>query len=136
MTLGERIRKLRRGLDLTQQEFASRIGTTQNSVAGYETGHRNPSSSVINNICKTFSINETWLRTGAGEMFFEVSREDEISAFVEGVLTDESADFKRRFIFALSKLSPEGWDALEQFVDNISRQHSADAGADPDTTAE
>ena len=134
--MNTRIKKLRKSLDLTQADFAAKIGTTQNAMASYETGRRNPSSSVINNICKTFSVNETWLRTGAGEMFFEVSREDEISAFVEGVLTDESADFKRRFIFALSKLSPEGWDALEQLVDDISRQHSADAGADPDTTAE
>ena len=48
----ERIKKLRKALDLTQAEFASRIGTTQNSLAGYETGRRNPSSSVVNNICK------------------------------------------------------------------------------------
>lgn len=112
-------------MDLTQQEFASRIGTTQNSVANYEIGHRNPSKSVVNNICKEFRVNETWLRTGSGEMFLAVSREDEIAEFVERVLTDESADFKRRFIAALSKLSPEGWDALEQLVEDTARQHAA-----------
>ena len=116
---------MRKALDLTQQEFAARIGTTQNSLAGYETGRRNPSSSVVNNICKEFRVNETWLRTGSGEMFREVSREDEITEFVERVLADESADFKRRFIAALSKLSPEGWDALEELVENTARQHAA-----------
>ena len=65
----ERIKKLRKALDLTQAEFASRIGTTQNSLAGYETGRRNSSSSVVNNICKEFRVNETWLRTGEGDMF-------------------------------------------------------------------
>ncbi len=69
MTLGERIKKMRKDLDLTQQEFASRIGTTANVLTNYETGRRNPSSSVINNICKTFDVNEEWLRTGKGEMF-------------------------------------------------------------------
>ena len=64
-----RIRKLRRELDLTQSEFASRIGTTANVLTNYETGRRNPSSSVINNICKTFNVNESWLRTGDGDMF-------------------------------------------------------------------
>ena len=69
MSLGERIKKARKALDLTQQKFADQIGTTQNALTGYETGRRNPSSSVINNICKTFDVNEEWLRTGKGEMF-------------------------------------------------------------------
>ena len=64
-----RIKKLRKALDLTQQEFASKIGSTQNVLANYESGRRNPSSSVINNICKTFDVSEKWLRTGDGEMF-------------------------------------------------------------------
>lgn len=67
----DRIKKLRKALDLTQQEFASRIGTTANVLTNYETGRRNPSASVINNICKTFSVNEAWLRNGTGEMFAE-----------------------------------------------------------------
>lgn len=123
--MNTRIKKLRKALDLTQAEFAARIGTTQNTVANYEIGHRNPSKSVVNNICKEFHVNEEWLRTGSGEMFREVSRDEEIAAFVESVLVDESADFKRRFIAALSKLSPEGWDALEQLVEDIASRHAA-----------
>lgn len=124
-TTNTRIKKLRKALDLTQAEFASRIGTTQNSVANYETGHRNPSSSVINNICKEFHVSEKWLRTGEGEMLLELSREDEISAFINDVLRDESADFKRRLISALSRLGPEGWEALEQLVEDMARERSA-----------
>lgn len=68
-TLNERIKKLRKGLDLTQQEFADRLGTTRNNIAGYEVGRRSPSEAVISLICKTFNVSETWLRTGEGEMF-------------------------------------------------------------------
>lgn len=71
MTLGERIKKARRSLDLTQQKFADQIGTTQNNIASYEIGRREPSAAAINNICKTFNISEEWLRTGAGEMFVQ-----------------------------------------------------------------
>ena len=67
--MNERIKKLRKTLDLTQQEFSNCIGCSRNLVANYEIGNRNPSSSVINNICKTFHVSETWLRTGVGEMF-------------------------------------------------------------------
>lgn len=65
----ERIRKLRRALDLTQQEFASRIGIKRNTIANYETGRNDPIDSVVSLICREFSVNEEWLRTGQGEMF-------------------------------------------------------------------
>ena len=68
MTLGERIKKVRRSLDLTQQEFADRIGMKRNSIAQVETG-RNTSEQTIFSICREFSVNEEWLRTGKGEMF-------------------------------------------------------------------
>lgn len=67
--MDERIKKLRKALDLTQREFAERIGSSQNVLANYESGRRNPSNAVINNICKEFNINEEWLRYGTGEMF-------------------------------------------------------------------
>ena len=65
----DRIKKLRKMLDLTQSEFAARIGSTQNNIANYETGRRSPSAAALNNICKEFKVNEEWLRTGNGEMF-------------------------------------------------------------------
>lgn len=68
MNLGERIKKLRKALDLTQQEFADRIGMKRNSIAQVEIG-RNTSEQTIFSICREFSVNEDWLRTGTGEMF-------------------------------------------------------------------
>ena len=67
--MNERIKKLRKTLDLTQQEFADRIGSVQNTITGYETGRRTPSRQIITLICKAFNVNENWLRTGEGEMF-------------------------------------------------------------------
>lgn len=65
----ERIRKLRRMLDLTQQAFGERIGIKRNTVANYETGRNEPVDSVVALICREFNVNEEWLRTGEGEMF-------------------------------------------------------------------
>ncbi len=58
----DRIKKLRKELDLTQQEFADRLGTARNNIAGYETGKRSPSDAVISLICTKFNVNESWLR--------------------------------------------------------------------------
>lgn len=65
----ERIKKIRRELNLTQQEFAERIGVKRNTIANYETGRNDPVDSVISLICREFNVREEWLRTGEGEMF-------------------------------------------------------------------
>ena len=69
MTIGERIRHLRRALDLTQQKFGERLGIKGNTVAQYELGRNDPIDAVISLICREFNVNESWLRTGEGEMF-------------------------------------------------------------------
>lgn len=58
----DRIRKIRRDLDLTQQEFADRIGIKRNTIANYETGRNEPIDSVVSLICREFGVNEEWLR--------------------------------------------------------------------------
>ena len=68
MTIGDRIKKIRREFDLTQEAFASRIGSVQNTITGYESGRRNPSAPVISLICREFGVNEEWLRDGIGDM--------------------------------------------------------------------
>ena len=65
----DRIKKLRRMLDLTQQGFGDRIGIKRNTVANYETGRNEPVDSVVSLICREFKVNEEWLRNGTGEMF-------------------------------------------------------------------
>lgn len=67
----ERLKQLRKTLDLTQQEFANKLGSTRDNIGGYETGRRNPSAAVISLICTKFNVDETWLKTGEGNMFTE-----------------------------------------------------------------
>lgn len=69
MNVGDRIKKVRRELDLTQTEFAAQLGLTQNTITRYETGDRKPSAAVLSLIVKEFNVNENWLRTGEGEIF-------------------------------------------------------------------
>ena len=67
--MNERIKKLRRHLDLTQQEFADRIGVKRNTIANYEIGRNVPIDSVLALIVREFHVSEAWLRSGEGEMF-------------------------------------------------------------------
>ena len=109
-----RIKKLRQALDLTQQQFADRIGSVQNTITGYETGRRTPSNQVISLICREFNVSETWLRTGEGDMFIPMSRDSEIASFAGRILKDESDTFKKRFVRMLASLTEDEWELLER----------------------
>lgn len=65
----ERLKELRKSLNLTQQKFANKIGMKQNTIAQYEMGRTIPSNAIIFSICREFNVNETWLKTGEGNMF-------------------------------------------------------------------
>lgn len=114
-----RIKKLRKALNLTQTEFGARIGIKGNTVTGYETGIRSPSDAVVVSICREFNVNEDWLRTGDGEMFMAMSRDEEIADFMGDVLAGEEDNFRRRFISMLSKLDEDEWELLEKMIDKI-----------------
>lgn len=117
--ISERIKKLRKALDLTQQEFADQLNIKRNTVATYEVGKSNPSDAAVILICKTFNVSESWLRTGEGEMFVRRSESDEIAAAVERLLSGESDSLKHRMIIALSTLSDEHWSLLDQKLREI-----------------
>ena len=77
-----RIKKIRKALDLTQREFAKKLGMKQNTIATYEMGRCNPSEPAIVSICREFNVNEKWLRTGIGNMF-NAEHRDDISEIVD-----------------------------------------------------
>lgn len=117
--MNERIKELRKALNLTQQEFADKIGMKRNTIASYEINRNGPSNSVISLICKAFNVSEMWLRTGEGEMFVKRTEDDELAAAVERLITGESAEFKKRLVSALSTLKDEHWLLLEQKLKEI-----------------
>lgn len=116
LALKDRIRTIRTGLGLTQKEFAARIGTSQNVLANYETGRRNPSSSVINNICKTFCVSESWLRAGEGEMSAPTGAEQKILSWVKSIFAEKEMTFQKQFLNMLAELDGAKWELLEEMM--------------------
>lgn len=112
--MNERIRKIRKELGITQQEFADRLKISRNNIAGYEVGKSTPSESVISLICREFNVHEEWLRTGKGEMFFQLDKEDMLMQWAGAVLGSETNTFKKNFVKMLASLSEHEWELLER----------------------
>lgn len=119
MELNERISAVIEALGIKKTEFADRLNVSQAFVTQLTKGVSRPSERTISDICREFGVNETWLRTGEGEMFIEMSRDEEIAAFMGELLSEESDDFKHRLIGALSRLDENGWEVLEQFANDL-----------------
>lgn len=117
MNIGNRIKRIRKELDLTQTEFATRIGSVQNTIARYESNQRTPSSSVLALICKEFNVNEEWLRAGTGEMFKPTSSDVLDQLAREYNLSNASYIAIEKFV----NLKPEKRRELIEFFLEISK---------------
>lgn len=67
--MNTRIRLLRNSLNLTLNQFGSKIGLKGSSLCDIEKGNANITERTIISICSQFNVNEEWLRNGTGEMF-------------------------------------------------------------------
>ena len=84
--MNERIRALRKALGLTQEKFAEKLHIKRNTLANYEIGRNEPIDAVVTLICEKFNVNEDWLRSGNGEMFKKISKNNRLANWVANVL--------------------------------------------------
>lgn len=117
--MNKRIRKVRDFYKLTQEDFGKKIGSARNTIANYENGNRTPSNSVIISICREFNVNEEWLRTGEGEMFVKIDKENLLMEWAGSVLGSSDESFKKRFVKMLSELDESDWETLEKIATKL-----------------
>lgn len=112
--MNNRIKIVRKNAGLTLEKFGERLGITASSCSAIETGKNNPSEQTIRAICREFNVDESWLRTGEGEMFRTPSLAEEISDYAAKILGDKDADLQRRIIALMARIPPETWHVLAE----------------------
>ena len=116
--MNERIKKLRKELKLTQQEFSDKLHIKRNTLANYEIGRNEPIDAVVALICKTYNVNEEWLRSGEGDMFLELPEEDEEAAYVSELLEDSDNDLYKlikEIMQTYHDLTPKSKEVIRDF---------------------
>ena len=99
----DRIKLIRQNAGMTQQEFAKQIGVSRNTIATYETSVRIPIDAIVLSICREFNINETWLRTGEGNMYMEENPDFMLSKWFGEILREESSAELCRYLCCREK---------------------------------
>lgn len=118
--MNERLKAVREQLSLTLKEMGESISTSAGHLSDMEHGRKNISGRTIDLICMRFNVSKEWFVLGNGDMFLEVSREEEIAAFMGDMLSVEDMTFKKALITALSRLDEEQWALIEKFAIDLS----------------
>lgn len=120
--MNNRVREIRKTLDLTMDKFGERLGVTKVAISRIESGERNLTDQMIRSICREYNVNEDWLRTGEGEMFNPKDFESDLAKFTATLFTENSDSFKNRLISALTRLTEEQWEMLEKIAEEITKK--------------
>jgi transcriptional regulator with XRE-family HTH domain len=70
-TINQRVKRLRKKLKLTQSEFSAIITISSGQLACIETEKRSVNDRTIKLVCDSFKVNDEWMRTGKGLIFFD-----------------------------------------------------------------
>ena len=81
----DRIAQARIARGLTQVQLAEKIGLSRNYVWMMESGDRVPPYRTVADICRVLGVNETWLRTGDGEMFLDLGPDAQLEKIFDQI---------------------------------------------------
>lgn len=122
INLQNRIKALRKELNLTQEKFGERLGMKKNSISQIENGINALTEQLFVSICREFNVNEEWLRTGEGGMFVTLNRTQQIAQLTADLFKGEKDSFKERLLLALAKLNEDEWKVLEKIATDLTKE--------------
>lgn len=115
MTEGERIKALRAEMGIKQGDFAKKICITQGHLSDIENGRKSLTDRTIQLICTEFNASEDWIRFGTGDMFNELTADEEL-AIAMAELSNAHDEFVISFIKRYWKLDEHGKAAVRQML--------------------
>ncbi|MGL5434959.1 MAG: helix-turn-helix domain-containing protein [Lachnospiraceae bacterium] len=121
MMINSQIDLLIKHLDIKKVDFARRLKIDQSYVTRLIKGDNRPSDRLIDDICKEFSVNEEWLRTGNGEMLKELGT-DEIATLVYPLLVGSDAAVHKMILSILriyAELDPQSQKIMDKVITDL-----------------
>ena len=114
MTENERVKEVRKTLNLTLEKFGERIGVTRGSMSNIENGNRSLTEQMTKSICREFGVDYMWLTTGEGEMFVET--DDDFFERIDRIMAGAHAS-RKNMIKTLLYASDADIEAFDRLVD-------------------
>lgn len=74
MTQGERIKVIRKELDLTLEKFGEKLGVGKTAISKIEKNERNLTDQMAKSICREYNVDYDYLMYGEGDMFTDLPK--------------------------------------------------------------
>jgi len=124
--MNKRLKEARTALGFSQTEVANKIGVSRSAISRLESGDISFTERTIKSVCEKLRINETWFRSGEGEMF-EAKGET-----LEDLLGGQELDEDERSLFETFLTLPhESRQLVIEFVEFCAAQFAANAADAP-----
>lgn len=90
--MNERFKEIRLTHKMSQKEFGKKIGIESRAhISSLESGNRNITDRIINDICREFNVSEDWLRYGKGDMYEQLSNQEKLMKYTAFLLKDSNS---------------------------------------------
>lgn len=125
MTQSERVKEIRKTLDLTMEKFGEKLGVGKTAISNIESGNRNLTEQMSKAICREYNVNYDYLMYGEGEMFDDLPQTivDELcaqydlndfdKALVEMYVSLPAGNRERIKEYMKQLVKKVGWDKTE-----------------------
>ena len=114
-SINNRIAELIETLEISNADFARRIGVTRSSVSLWRNGPNTPSETTMREICRQFNVDYNWLKFGRFEMFLKTPESFSKSMQQKFELTNDETLFISTFL----ESDQQTRKAIIQFVHNL-----------------
>ncbi len=74
--MNKRLKLIRNTLSLSQDAFGKKLGITGAGISKIESGDRRLTEQMLLAICREYNVNENWFRTGNGDMFQDIKKDE------------------------------------------------------------
>lgn len=116
--MNERLKRLRKELNLTQGEFGSKLGVSHAAISKIEKGCNELTERMAISISNTFNVNMEWLLYGTGSMF--LSKE---SFFIDELTEEFNLDeMDRNFLLSYLTLSESDRKGIKNLLKSLLEQ--------------
>ena len=113
MNMGERVKEVRKLLNLTQEEFGNKLGVTKATISRLESGVINLTEQTLKLICREYNVNSDWLINGTGDMFISDSLIDSLISKYE--LSETGASLIKNYLL----LTKSEQEVIEKYLRNV-----------------
>ena len=122
MDTGKRIKEIRKANGITQKELSEKLGTSQQNIAQYENGKRQPKFETLRRIAKALDVGldefmsdtELSLFEGMADLYLHSSND------IKDISPCEAGSIQERYLMeAFRALNREGQNKVADYADDL-----------------